>query len=393
MTAPVVIVGGGIAGLALACGLGRANVASTVLEAASDPQPIGAGLQLGPNAMRALDTLGFASDDIPGLVAPETLQIRDRQGRTLLRKPLGETFAQRYGAPYRVSHRGDLWSALRARAEAMDAVTLIDGARIAEIIPAGPRIALEDGRIYAPTVLIGADGIRSQVAEALPGPVPLTDHGLEAWRTLVPVPSSEAADNSVTLTFAPKGGHAVRYPVSAGAAMNLVVITQGSGTDGHNWSMPGETRDLLARFGGNPPADLAPWFEMAPGWQRWPLRDRTPTKHWGNRANAPAGPATVIGDAAHPALPFLAQGGAMALEDAAALVTPLVEALSAKGDVSGALRQFEAARKLRTDRLVRASRGVGRTYHLPFPLSLARDASLRVAGAALTDRYDWLYRA
>ena len=397
-----IVAGGGIAGLALACGLARAGVASTVLEAAHDPRPVGAGLQLGPNAARALGVLGFAPDDIPGTVAPERLVVRDARGRRLIAKPLGQAFVARYGAPYRVAHRGDLWSALRTRTEAEPLVTLQDGRAVAGIASAegGIELRLENGEAATAAVLVGADGLRSRVREALLGPSPLHDHGLEAWRTLVSAQAlpAELSAKEVTLTFAPRGGHAVAYPVEGGGTINLVVIRPRAGPPGINqtgtgWSHVGTTEELLDAFDRAPPAPLAALIAAAPSWARWPLLDRDPTPHWSHGDAPLRGPATLIGDAAHPALPFLAQGGAMALEDAAALAEPLADALRKGADPAPVLRAFEASRHARTARLVSASRDVGRTYHLPAPLDRARDLALRLAGARLTDRYDWLYRA
>ena len=393
MTAAL-IAGGGIAGLALACGLAERGVASTVLEAAADPQPIGAGLQLGPNAARALAALKL--DIPPGTIAPQRLVVRGGRGQVLLEKPLGEAFRRRYGAPYLVTHRGALWAALRARAEAQSAIDLIDGRAIDHArISDGTVEVTAGGETCRPAVLIGADGLRSRVREALVGPAPLREHGLEAWRTLVPAERVPAAlrQPDVTLTFAPRGGHSVSYPVEDGARINLVVIRPGGHDAEAGWSREGDADTLLSAFAGAPPPPLAALIAAAPGWTRWPLLDRDPTAHWGHGDTAPTGPATLIGDAAHPALPFLAQGAAMALEDAAALAEPLADALTSGQDPAPILRAFEESRQARAAHLVRASRSVGRTYHMPPPFSIARDLALRAMGARLTDRYDWIYRA
>ncbi len=276
-------------------------------------------------------------------------------------------------------------------------MSLRDGVGIAEVFAddTGIRLTTARGDAFTGRVLIGADGIRSRVADICLGPAPLASHGLEAWRTLVPVDRLPSPmGTGVGLTFAPRGGHTVHYLVSGGRAMNVVVIcrTEAQGAARSGWSTTGTPGELRARFGAALPPHLAPLFDAAEGWRRWSLLDRTPTVHWGHRVSSPEGRMTLIGDAAHPALPFLAQGGAMALEDAAALAPPLADALLGDREPVATLRAFEAKRHPRTARLVRASRGVGRAYHLPAPLDRARDLALRIAGALLTDRYDWLYR-
>ena len=212
------------------------------------------------------------------------------------------------------------------------------------------------------------------------------------WRPAIRY-GARSSSPEVGLTFGPEGGHTVHYPVDGGMAMNVVVIAPAQAPLVGSWIAPGRREDLLALFAGTPPPHLAPLLARATEWVRWPLLDRDVTPHWGHGAHPLDGPATLIGDAAHPALPFLAQGGAMALEDAAALAAPLASALRTGGSVSPVLRSFEMARHPRAARLVRASREVGRNYHLAPPLSQARDLALSIAGSALTGRYDWLYRA
>ena len=230
--------------------------------------------------------------------------------------------------------------------------------------------------------LIGADGLWSRVRDLSGDTSPPVFTGYEAWRALAP--AAGATQPRVTLHLGP-GRHAVHYPVAGGRETNLVVVRQASEAR-EGWSREGDSRVLAAGLSGasQPLRDLA---AAADGWQVWSLFDRKP-------AAMAKGRIALIGDAAHPVLPFLAQGASLAIEDAAVLARMLAERLTREGSpgVPAAMAAYAAARAARVARVQEASRVNGRSYHLGWPLSLARDIALKRLGPdGLRRRYGWLY--
>jgi salicylate hydroxylase len=382
---PVVIAGGGIGGLTLGLALARNGLASTILERAEAFSEAGAGIQLGPNAVRALQDLGVDTPLVSRVTCPAAIAVLDgRSGSRLARLPLGDWIMHRHGAPYWVAHRADLQAALLVAAKASSLIEVVTAFEVARFEEAGEEIRVQsrDGRLARGALLVGADGQWSTVRQQLWPSDQLTFAGKTAARAMlpavgVPPPFSEAL---TCLWLAPQC-HVVHYPVRGGVEIAVVVIAteQWMGT---GWTAPADRDSVLNKLASFAPA-LRSVLCSAREWRKWALFDHSPLERWSR------GRATLLGDAAHPILPFLAQGGAMAIEDAATLAAALA---ARRSDVSGALAQYERMRRRRVTRVQTASRNNGRIYHLAGPLAAARNLVLRnVPGGRIMSRYDWLY--
>ncbi|MGF7161098.1 salicylate hydroxylase [Rhodoligotrophos appendicifer] len=381
----ILIAGGGIAGLAVALALSRRGLPSRVLEQAKGFEEVGAGLQLGPNAMRALEALGVLDAVAPKLVAPRAVEIRDGvSGKLLTAVPLGEAIETRFGAAYHVVHRADLLAGLLAKARTEPSITLETGMRLESFRQDAAGIAaIVKGQEIAAPALIGADGLRSTIREAVlrDGPPVYANHTL--YRALVPRAKAPAAaaQDLVCLWLCP-GGHVVHYPVSGGAKVNIVAAF-----DNHwhepGWGSHGSKRALHTAFG-RVTAPLHEVLDCTDRWLKWAAMDRPPASQWGT------GRVTLVGDAAHPVLPYLAQGAAMAIEDAVVLGRSLV----GHGDLTTAFRAYEAERQPRVAQMQQHCRRLGRAYHARGALRIARNL---VLGLMTPDRsygqmkwiYDW----
>jgi salicylate hydroxylase len=392
VTSPtVVIVGAGIGGLTAAIALAKRGFAVSIAEQADRLEAIGAGIQLSPNASRVLIDLGLGERLAPYIVAPNALNVMNaRSGRVLARALLGDAATRRYGAPYWVIHRGDLHTVLREAIEATPLITLQLGLRVDDIAIKDTGVTVTGHKDQQSAeahgnVLIGADGLWSQVRERLGHGTPLQFAGHTAWRALIPAEALSPAMRAPSVNlWLGRDTHLVHYPVRGGSVVNVVAILRDHWRE-TGWSAAGDRDEIIARF----PAGLwhTPARELigaAEQWQKWALYDARPFKSWG------AGPATLLGDAAHPMLPFLAQGAAMAIEDAAVVASCLAQM---PGDAAAALRDYERKRHSRTARTQGAARRNGMSYHMGGAQSVLRNmALLAMRGSGLLRHYDWLYR-
>jgi salicylate hydroxylase len=386
----VIVAGAGIAGLTAALALARAGLRATVFEQAEKLEETGAGIQLSPNATRVLIALGLRERLQPSVTAPQAIRVMaGGSGREIVRIPLGSNVERRYGAPYWTIHRGDLQAALAAAARTAQDIEIKLGTRVEDFAAhvngisvqgrSGQRVV--DERAVA---LIGADGLWSTVRAQLQGQRSPRFRHRTAWRTLVPAEAvaPEFREPLVHLWLG-LDAHLVHYPVRAGRLINIVGIVHDEWKQ-TGWSAAGDRAEILRHFARWSWADQARALIATPEqWLKWALYDRKTPFRGG------VGPVTLIGDAAHPMLPFLAQGAGMAIEDAAVLADMLGKFLD---DPTDALRAYEGARWHRTALAQLHSRRQGRIYGLTGPEALVRNLAMRaVGGERLRARYDWLY--
>lgn len=379
----VLICGGGIAGLATALALARRNIKCHVVERRSAYAEEGAGIQIGPNGTRILTALGIAESLRSHVGVPQWLVVHDaRSGHELARLPLNHDMSAKFGSPYWVAHREDLHAALLLHVHAEPRIRLTLGADVAAAATTATAagVALSDGTILAAPLVVAADGLRSRVRAEIGPPQPVQPIGKTALRSVVPVHDAPTplCDGNTHVWLSPEA-HVVHYPVRGGAEMALVVIAPDTFA-GEGWSHEAHVRPLLTSLRFCP--RLRTLLEAAEGWRKWALVTLP------NLPSMAHGRLALVGDAAHPVLPFLAQGGVLALEDAVSLAA----AVAAGDDVPQALREFAGQREARARRIAAASQANGRIYHASGPQRFARDLALRfVPGRHLMSRYDWIY--
>jgi salicylate hydroxylase len=386
----ILVAGAGIGGLTAALALAARGFRVVIFEQAETLTEAGAGIQLPPNATRILKGLGLEDALRPAIVSPEAISVRSaRRGEEIVRIPFGQPAAFRYGAPYWIIHRADLQAALLAAVRDHPDIVLHSGAKVedfathdhgttAQVLRNGER-SEERG-----IAMVGADGLWSRSRQRLGLTDPPRFRERTAWRATLP--ASELGEHfraPLVHLWLGRDAHLVHYPVRGGSTVNVVAIVQDR-WQSEEWTATGSRDDLLRRF------RSADWHPAArsllakpDAWQKWALHDRPPDRKWG------IGTFTLLGDAAHPMVPFLAQGASMAIEDAAMLALYL----SAAGeDLAGAMRRYEGVRRARTRRVQRAAVRTGDIYHKDGAAALMRDMAMKaIGGERLRARYDWLY--
>jgi len=353
---PVLIAGGGIGGLALAYVLAQDGHQVTVLEQSSAFGEVGAGIQLGPNIFKMFDYMGLT--DAVGKVSffPAGLCMNDvRSGEKVIRVPLAETVRDAYGFPYGVIYRVDLHRILFEACKAQANVTLRTSARVDFYTQSadGVRVCLAGGETLDGAVLVGADGLWSRIRETIVGDGKPRVSGHVAYRAVLQREDVAAHlwSDDVVLWGGEKT-HLVHYPLRRGELFNLVAVFHSSKYE-EGWNTFGDTGELNERFAEACPRvrELLAKIET---WKMWVLCDREPVKNWTD------GRVTLLGDAAHPMLQYLAQGAGQAIEDAVVLREALRFAPS---DVPLALQKYQQARYLRTGRVQLTARFYGDIYH------------------------------
>jgi len=385
MTKPltIAVIGAGIGGSAAALSLLRAGFSVELFEQAERFGEIGAGIQISPNASRILHRLVPESVLAARAVRPLAVhQRRWEDGRTLQRAPLGDAIAAAYGAPYYHFHRADLLAALAA---ALPPERVHFGHRLAAFAERGDRVVVrfENGTEMSADLLIGADGIRSTVRERLFGADAPRFTGCIAYRGLVPF--ERVAPLGIEVVAGNWMGphrHFVHYVVGGGRFLNFVAVIERDAWTKESWTERGAIADCLGAYEGWH-GQVRSIIAAAPETFIWGLFDRLPLRRWSE------GRVSLLGDACHPMLPFMAQGAAMAIEDGAALAACLK---AGADDVPAALRRYEAIRLPRASRLQELSRANKTRFHLPDgPQQMTRDAALAAHGDRSIAATEWLY--
>ena len=383
------IAGAGIAGLTSALALAKAGFEVLVFERAPAREEFGAGLQLSPNATRVLAKLGVLEAVAARALAPRGVQVlRGRDEAPLSRLDLSGAEA-RWGAPYLTIHRADLAEVLAQACAAHPEIDIRSGH---ELVGYGAdankvRVALKRGLVSLSEegdLLIGADGLRSKVREKLlpdPADAPVFT-GRVAFRATLPALSPQ--EPVVTLRMG-RRAHLVQYALRGGSLVNLVAVIEanwrGAPSD-HPWDGEADRPALEAAFADWSRATRA-LIGAPQSWRAWPLYVRP------SLLSFASGRVALAGDAAHPMVPFLAQGAAQAIEDAGALSLALASA-----PIPDALAAYSQARVARATRVQREALSQARLYHMSGPLAFARDMAMRALGQqGLMRRYDWLYGA
>ena len=380
----VLIVGGGIGGLTAALALRRAGFDTQVYEQASVLGEVGAGIATSPNSVRLLERLGVGDALRAVAVTSLSMDPRDWQtGETLARVPLGEAAVTRWGAPFYHLHRADLHGVLLAALGAQH-VTL--GARCVSVEEASSEVTIRfaDGRLATGDLVVGADGIHSVVRDYVAGDDRPVWSRQVAWRGLADGDLGRAIGLDVRHhSFWGPGKQFVCFYVSGGRLVNWVGNTQ---TDDEwreeSWSARGERSEAQRAYGG--------WFDqvqrLIAGTERvfkWALFDRAPLDAWTR------GRVTLLGDAAHPMLPYMAQGGSQSIEDGWVLARCLAES---PDSLPRALDRYVTYRSARAGALQRTSREMGRNVQLSDPAAVrARNERMRADPDAYIARYDWIF--
>jgi salicylate hydroxylase len=403
MKKQVLIAGGGIGGMAAALAASRAGWDVRMYERVAAFSEVGAGVQLGPNVVRCLQTWGLQKALQQVAAFPDKLQVRCAlSGRELGMLALGRTAVQRYGAAYATIHRADLHGLLHGAVQrytdaqlhqGLGIESFTDASRTPQSVPGAETVVCvrtTQGKEIEGDALIGADGLWSRTRTQLLGAQAPRVTGHLAYRALVPqtaLPPS-LRTRQVTAWLGPRL-HVVQYPVRRGELQNLVVIVQGPAPDNlETWDHDANARDLEFALQGTSTAlqHAVHSVEAAgTGWRLWPLCDRPPVRSADEMAQ---GLVALLGDAAHPMRPYLAQGAGMAIEDA----TQLERALSMHDlEVPLRLRRYAVNRWQRNARVQARSTRNGRIFHATGPVRWARDLSMRLLGERVMD-VPWLYR-
>lgn len=385
-----IIAGGGIAGLTSALALHARGWDVVVLEQARELSEIGAGLQLSPNAMKVMRALGLDAALEEVGFRPQALELRlGESGQSVFSIPAGKAAETRWGAPYLHIHRRDLLDVLAEalEAKAPEAVRLSSRVIGYRHRPRGVQALLEDGETVDGDLLVGADGIHSAIRAQMIGPDRPDFTGNVAWRAVLPTAAlGKAAPPPTACVWAGKGRHGVTYRLRGGELTNFVGVSEQKVWSEESWTQKGTREDALSDFEGWVP-EITQLLEVAEHHYRWALFDRKPLNRWSE------GAVVLVGDAAHPTLPFLAQGAAMAIEDAYVLAQ---ECARLKADLSAALLAFQRRRIERTSKVQAGSRANMKTFHRRLaPMRLATYGPMwmagRVAPGFVSARLDWLY--
>lgn len=384
----IVIAGAGIGGLTAALALKNSGFEPEIHERSDLAAESGAGIQLSPNAVKVLFALGLREPLEAVGFEPKAVRLRSfSSARLIAYRPLGPFSTDRYGAPYLHMRREALHSVLRT-AVADRGIPLLTGSEVRgfETTAAGVEVASGSGTLSG-DLLVAADGIHSGLRSNFAADEPRFT-GMVAYRAVVPTAALPAklVEPTATVWMGP-GRHLVHYYVDQGEQVNLVAVVESDAWREESWRTPAEASELLDAFSGWH-RKVRTLLEAAGDCHKWALFDRPSLPRWSDAR------VTLLGDAAHAMLPFLAQGAAMAIEDAWVLSRVLEHR---EDDApTAALEQYQQLRRMRTDKVAEASRQQGEMFHLHAPgARLARDLRLGIGCRLLPEiamaQYDWLH--
>ncbi len=387
MTFKAAIAGGGIGGLAATLALSRAGCQVELFEKAAAFGEIGAGIQLGPNVTRILKDWGLAGALRDAACAPDRLQVRSATtGGVLGELGLGDKVAARYGAPYLTVHRADLHAVL-LQAVHQTATVLRTDCAVQSFLQTPLAVTVQTSLgTQKVDVLVGADGLWSHTRQQLFSDGSPRRTGHLAYRAMIKQADlpEHLRSQSVTAWLGPSM-HVVQYPVRGGEWLNIVAFVHGDVPDDfQNWNHSANAADLTKQLAHCCPA-LQDVLQAAPDWRLWVMHDRPPVQGAHQTAQ---GRVALLGDAAHPMRPYLAQGAGMAIEDAAELGAVMRGASSQA--VPAALQHYAAARWQRNARVQARALRNGQIFHATGPMRWGRDVAMRLMGEKLLDM-PWLY--
>jgi len=381
----VIVVGGGIGGLAAALALAHKGIAVRLFEQAPEFKEIGAGIQLGPNVFRTFECLGVTDEINKFAVFPESLLMRDSvTGQEVTRISLGKEFLAKFNYPYAVIHRADLHRVLLAANQQERLIELRPATKI-ETVEEGSNgivVRTDTGERHSADALIGADGLWSTIRPLIVNDGKPVVSGHIAYRAVLP--TSEMPEHlrwQSMVLWAGDKVHLVHYPLRGGDLFNLVAVFHSNRYE-EGWDTFGDADELHQRFAGTC-VEVRTLLAKIESWRMWVLCDRQPVKEWSR------GRMTLLGDAAHPMLQYLAQGACMAIEDAVCLADSVEEA---DGDFAAGFQAYQAARYLRTGRVQVMARVYGEVFHTSGVVRELRNMML--AGRTQTDALgsmEWLY--
>ena len=389
----IIVSGAGIGGLTAALCFIQQGAEVTVLERAPKLGDVGAGIQVPPNAMKVFENLGLDNELAKIAFRPEAIEARmGRSGLGLFNIPLADAAIARWGAPYLHIHRADYIAVLETalRKQAPSAIQL--GAELVSYSQneTGVTALLVDGTEVTGDVLIGADGIHSPIRETMLGPQAPVFTGNVAWRAVVPIDKlGDLPPRPTACAWMGAGKHCVTYRLRRGELANLVAVVERDNwtaeSRSESWVERGTHEEALADFQGWHPT-ITRILSEATELYRWALFDRAPLQTWID------GRVALLGDAAHPMLPFMAQGAAMAVEDGFVLANELAKA----NDVRQGLYAYQQKRLKRTAVVQAGSRANAKTFHRrSLATQLATYGPMWLAGkiapTVIHARQDWLY--
>jgi salicylate hydroxylase len=381
---PVLVVGGGIGGLATALALSRKGVSVQVLEQAPEFKEIGAGIQLGPNVYRMFEVLGLTREMFHWGAFPDGLEFRDSMtAETIVELKIDRRFHDRYRAPYGVIHRADMLNVILEACKASNLIKLAPSQKVTTIDDDGKGITVktETGETYRGAALVGCDGLWSTVRQHVVGDGKPVVSGHIAYRAVLPTsewPREYRLPRMVV--WCGEKTHLVHYPLRRGELFNLVVVFHSDRYE-EGWDTYGDPAELHQRFAEKCEA-VRTLLQKVNAWRMWVLCDRPAIKAWSR------GRITLLGDAAHPMLQYLAQGANMAIEDAVCLA----DQIDATGrDYEEAFRMYRDLRYLRTARVQLMARVFGEIYHASGVNRELRNKLLREWSQQGAIDMSWLY--